>query len=450
MKLRLLLLAPAILVLAVAVSGASGRSIAPTAAARHCSPGAVPARIAGKHVCLRVGQRCKRRLERQYRRHGFHCGATRRLTRPTPKPTPPQPRPVTLKATGPAQIVFDWTSDRCQDLDIPDLPVRAFRGADGQVQLIAAHFVNRRFTGQDLEHLTHDCSVILGSDFNPDPAAFDEHEWIAATYTPDGTTVYALVHDEYHGWEHTGQCASSTYVEKCWYNAITLAVSTDGGRSYADHPFPRLVASVPYRYIPDGGPAGVFTPSNIVRNPLDGYYYSLAYVNLQQRYIGNCLIRTKNLADPGTWRAWSGGTTFGTTFVDPYGANDAPLEHLCAPVSRSEPRDLQPNSLTYSTLARQWLLVGMALGGAFFSLSPDLIHWSPPRLFFAAQIPWNYKCGDPDPIAYPSVIDPKSTDRNFQTVGGTAYLYFTQNHYSGCQQTLDRDLVRVPIQITAR
>jgi hypothetical protein len=431
------------------VSAASGGSTAPNAGSKRCSRGAVPARIAGKRVCLRTGQRCKQRLERQYRRYGFHCGATRRLTRPKLKPVPPRLRPISMKATGPAQVVFDWTASRCEDLDIPDLPARAFRSADGQAQLIAAHFVNRRFIGQDLDHVTHDCSVVLGSDFNPDPAAFDDHEWIAAPYTTDGTTVYALVHDEYQGWEHPGQCATSTYDDKCWYNAITLAVSTDGGRSYADHPSPRLVASVPYRYVSGDGPTGVFTPSNIVRNPEDGFFYSLAYVNLRQTYIGNCLIRTKNLADPGSWRAWSSGTTFGTTFVDPYGPNDAPAEHLCAPVLRSQPGDLQPNSLTYSTEARQWLLVGQALGGAYFSLSSDLIHWAAPKLFFPAQVTWNYQCGDPDPIAYPSVIDPKSTDRNFQTVGGTAYLYFTQFHYSNCEQTLDRDLVRVPIQIAA-
>ncbi len=434
--------------LVFAASGASGGSVAPVAAARPCSRGAVPARIAGKRACLKVGQRCKRRLERQYRRYGFHCGATRRLTRS--KPAPPPPRPVAIKATGSAQVVFDWTTDRCEDLDIPDLPARAFRGADGRVQLISAHFINRRFTGPDLDHLTHDCSVVLGSDSNPDPAAFDDHEWIAAPYTPDGTTVYALVHDEYQGWGHPGQCATTTYDVKCWYNAITLAVSTDGGRSYADHPSPRLVASVPYRYVPGDGPTGVFTPSNIVRNPRDGYYYALAYVNLRDTYIGNCLIRTNNLADPGTWLAWSFGTTFGPMFVDPYGPNEAPSAHLCAPVSPWEPRDLQPNSLTYSTEARQWLLVGQALGGVYFSLSPDLIQWTAPELFFTAQVTWNYKCGDPDPIAYPSVIDPKSTDRNFQTVGGTAYVYFTQFHYSSCQQTLDRDLVRVPIKITAR
>jgi hypothetical protein len=44
---------------------------------------------------------------------------------------------------------------------------------------------------------------------------------------------------------------------------------------------------------------------------------------------------------------------------------------------------------------------------------------------------------------------PRAKDQNFQTVGGTAYLYFTQFHYSNCQQTLDHDLVRVPIRIAA-
>jgi hypothetical protein len=93
-----------------------------------------------------------------------------------PKPVQPLPRSLKMKASGPVQVVFDWTTSRCEDLDIPDVPARAFRGADGRVQLIAAHFINRRFTGPDLDHLTHDCSVILGSDFNADPAAYDDHD----------------------------------------------------------------------------------------------------------------------------------------------------------------------------------------------------------------------------------------------------------------------------------
>jgi hypothetical protein len=38
-----------------------------------CRPGSVPAVIGGKRRCLRHGQRCRRRLDRQYHRYGFHC-----------------------------------------------------------------------------------------------------------------------------------------------------------------------------------------------------------------------------------------------------------------------------------------------------------------------------------------------------------------------------------------
>jgi hypothetical protein len=47
-----------------------------------------------------------------------------------------------------------------------------------------------------------------------------------------------------------------------------------------------------------------------------------------------------------------------------------------------------------------------------------------------------------------SIADcPTSPSRNFDTSGKTAYLYFTQFHHRNCQQTLDRDLVRIPIQV---
>ena len=63
------------------------------------------------------------------------------------------------------------------------------------------------------------------------------HEWVHAPFTLDGAKVYALIHDEYHGWEHTGMCSSqgrppnrpkaltipvAGFNPGCWYNAITL------------------------------------------------------------------------------------------------------------------------------------------------------------------------------------------------------------------------------------
>jgi DNA-binding beta-propeller fold protein YncE len=42
-----------------------------------CPSGSVSARIGGRLRCLRAGQRCRKRYDRQYRRHGFHCRAGR-------------------------------------------------------------------------------------------------------------------------------------------------------------------------------------------------------------------------------------------------------------------------------------------------------------------------------------------------------------------------------------
>ena len=59
-----------------------------------------------------------------------------------------------------------------------------------------------------------------------------------------------------------------------------------------------------------------------------------------------------------------------------------------------------------------------------------------------------HRCGDPDPVAYPSVLDPGSSSRNFETTGRDAFLYFTRFNYEDCKETLDRDLVRVPIEFS--
>jgi D-alanyl-D-alanine carboxypeptidase len=61
--------------------------LAPAAAQKPCSAGGVPARIEGKRTCLKVGQRCKRALDRRYHWYGFHCHDGR-LSQ-TPKPPAP-------------------------------------------------------------------------------------------------------------------------------------------------------------------------------------------------------------------------------------------------------------------------------------------------------------------------------------------------------------------------
>jgi hypothetical protein len=341
--------------------------------------------------------------------------------------------------------------------------------------VIDTHFINRRFIGPDLNHITRDCGIIMNSHHNADPSKFDDNEWLSSTYTNDGKTIYGLVHEEFHGWEHPGMCPTQGSFESgCWYNAISLATSKNKGNSYSHATPPsQLVASVPYTYVPPsapgtGVPYGVFEPSNTIYNSSDGYYYALLHLeHYQDQQVGVCAMRTRNLADPKSWRAWGGSTkgysvTFTNPYTYPYSSTDPPSSHVCQPVSFAQIEKMD-NSVTYNTHFNKYLLVGITnkydparaqfVYGVYYSTSSDLVNWSDRQLLMEAELPWSYQCGDADPIAYPSLLDPASTSRNFETTaqgsGHTTYLYFTLLRHGappGCPGLLDRDLLRIPIQ----
>jgi len=71
-----------VLLLLAAFSGAPAASVhaAPSAAARTCSAGYVHANLSWGEKCLRAGQFCKVG-NREYRRYGFYCPASRHLRR---------------------------------------------------------------------------------------------------------------------------------------------------------------------------------------------------------------------------------------------------------------------------------------------------------------------------------------------------------------------------------
>jgi hypothetical protein len=84
--------------------------------------------------------------------------------------------------------------------------------------------------------------------------------------------------------------------------------------------------------------------------------------------------------------------------------------------------------------------------GVYFALSDDLVTWSSRKLIFEAELREAFQCGDSDPIQYPSILDPKSPSRNFETTGRRVFLYYTQHHFQNCLPSSDRDLVRVPVE----
>jgi hypothetical protein len=359
---------------------------------------------------------------------------------------------ATARVAGPPQTIFDWSSEACAPDEFPDLAVRAYRDDRGQVHLILPHYNTWRLSGPDLNHLHNPCETVMSSSRDGSPANFNQSELLASLYTDDGRRIAGLVHEEYHGTE-PGTCVQ-TEPTSCWYNAVTFARSDDGGRSFQQPRSPdQLVAASTDRYRPGAAPTGMFSPSNIVR-ARDGSYYALVVSRAPSGEIESCLIRTDDPFEPSSWRAWD-GSGFGIRFADPYRTTPG-AARPCEPVATPEIAAMH-ESLTYNTYLGRYVLVGLTsvpqtsgerVTGVYFSLSSDLIHWSPRRLIMEATSVQTFECGGPNPIAYPSLIDPGSHSRTFATTGRRPYLYYTRFNYEGCERTMDRDLVRQPIALS--
>jgi hypothetical protein len=508
-----------------------------------------------------------------------------------------------VEIIGDEELIYDWTTDRCSDNELPDLPVRAFRDGDGMIQLNLSFTTNYRMIGEDLDSLMTDCQVTLRSDLDNDPGKFNYSEWVGSTYTLDGKTVYALVHNEFYGNETSGWFASkdfgrnqggdgwlyqgwdgSAYVkmsfdagnnrwqgnrplcqigsnwthpdlgcepvrtwvspvdatitisgsardldpgggngvivkifkgveelwsvtiangdtqdytfdlevpvrvgeaihfrvnangdtgwdatffdpkinvgedpcpsgqrELCTMYAVTFAKSVDGGKTFVQpSPPEHIVAILPVQYKPDGGTFGMWQPSNIVKNPKDGFYYALVQLddNREGRVWvqGMCVMRTKSLDDPQSWRAWD-GVNFNMRFVNPFvETNVNPLEHTCAMVGQENVGALAYN-LTYNSYFDKFIAAGHAVNepipGFYYSLSDDLVHWTPKKLLMATDLAQNAGWQPPF-LAYPSLIDPDSPSDNYDVTGQSPYMYYTR--INAMTPKLDFDLLRVRIR----
>ena len=381
------------------------------------------------------------------------------LSQPSPVhalPPPYQPfvfNPAVAQQAGPEVFVYDWSVNKCGDYDIPDEPTRAFKDDTGKVQLWNQQPTNHRWIANTTldSPYSHPCAIVMSSSGSCTASNFNYKEWLASPWTPDGKTIYALVHNEYYGQNCSSGCPSSN---ACWYNAITSAYSTDSGATFTQLAAPnQLVAANPYQFSQDG-PNGYFAPSNTVR-ARDGYFYAMFRAedkNLQQ--LGTCIMRTRDLSDPSSWRGWN-GSSFTVQFINPYFVTTNPGAHICAPVDFNSIGTIT-ESLTYNTYFRKWMLLGNSIGdppngkppGVYFSLSDDLLDWTNATLLMEAEVRWATDCVPPDPIKDPSLLDPASTSRNFETVGQTGQLFYTWYHMDGCNGTWDRDLIRIPIQFT--
>jgi hypothetical protein len=385
-----------------------------------------------------------------------------------PASWPVSPERVTV-VLGEPEIVFDYSSMSCRiadGFDLPDVPARAVRTSDGNILLIhTGPPYNFAMRGPHFDALVHECAPMMATIDSPHAYTFANQEWILSTWRDDGT-IHALIHNEYHD-PFAPNCMPgvTTPENPCWYNVITYASSTDGGRTFARPPPPsHLVSAPPIPWDPTAFsaamraplPYGSMSPTNIVRGS-DGAYYSLFRFlpdPLGRIPNGTCLMRTENLEDPSSWRAWD-GNAFTLTMGSPYDQAGSPAPTGTPPCSYVSHRTLGElfDSLNFNTFLGQYIVVGSAVRnvggrvvcGTFFSLSSDLIHWSEPRLIMEGRLPFP-PCNQPDggssgSVLYPSLIDHESPSINFEISGESAYIY-----YVVWNQGLDRDLWRVPVR----
>jgi hypothetical protein len=362
-----------------------------------------------------------------------------------------------VASEGPEQVVFRWATDKCDNDHIPDSPARAFKNAENQIIFFATHYTNQPLVGRSFDTLTPDCSHRFIAHMNPEPDKFDARIWLQTFYTEDGNTVYSIGSSDYHGtWFNV--CVNAPKDNpKCWWSALVLAVSDDGGKTFTmSTPPAHVVARLPHRFSLDPGPpAGFFTSSNIIKK--DGWYYTLVFTfGYKEQTRGNCLMRTKDLASTSSWSVWD-GTKYSTKFISPDKPEaEHPENYRCRPVEKLQ----EPiRSLLWHERSSQYIAIfstpvrfkdgdGEYVRVHFrFSTSSNLLRWSDPKDIIAFDSPHSCKKGIAA-VAYPSIIDPRSNDSNFGTIQDSGFLYFTRfNAVSHCRMTMDRDLVRIPIRI---
>lgn len=361
---------------------------------------------------------------------------------------------LVVTPVGPEIVLFDPVKQGCDAGDIPDMPLRAYRDADGKVTAFALHYENRRLSGPSVEMLSLECPVVFRASRKGDPRQYDDRAWLAATYTEDGTRVFGLVHHEFQADAHKGRCTFPEYIQ-CWWNSVLAVSSRDGGRNFARQSPVVMAASPAPSEIGQGRHRGFFNPSNIVKQ--NGAYFTLiATTGWQGQPSGVCLFRNQDLEKSGGWRAHD-GKSFAAQFPDPYGS-DRPRAQICQSVG---PFPAPVGSVTRHRGSGLWVAIyqakaGMpdgaggsyAVSGFYTATSRDLLRWSAPILALETPTLYDNPCGARVLRSYPALIDSAAQTRNFEDMGDVALLTFAEKRVEGCRITHERKLLARKVRIS--
>jgi hypothetical protein len=353
---------------------------------------------------------------------------------------------IELRSEGPLETVYEWKTEKCDDLFIPDSPARAYRRNDGSIVLIAAHYHNQVMVGPTFDRLKPRCDVSSSASEDPNPASFDTRFWIQAFLPGTNNQIIGIVSHEYSG-ARFGNCATAKGPTGiCWYSSI---LETEANESQLHFRLPssletRIVAAPPRpfdrartsRY-------GFITTSNsFIRGE---YAYIYVWGEFGGNKVGNCLFRAPLSAIQGNWIAYYGGS-FSQRFANPYDAKSAAPN--CDPIAPGQLKGqlrsvVQIDDQLIGVFDMQSNDVNQA--GVYYATSFDMVTWSEPKILYHAR-PWYGATGCGLFYGYPSLIDHDSPSKIFDRGSKDLHLYLTRMNWADCNKGLDRDLVRIRLK----
>ena len=109
---------------------------------------------------------------------------------------------VVISKDGTIELAISRNQYTCPRPNKPDMPVHAYQQSNNQLRIFATNssnypFISPSFNLSDLNSMRQICTTMLPAyspTATPDPQTFLQKQWITATYTRDGTTVYGFVH----------------------------------------------------------------------------------------------------------------------------------------------------------------------------------------------------------------------------------------------------------------
>ncbi len=330
---------------------------------------------------------------------------------------------------------------KCDALDLPDAPLRAFRLADGSIRAFATHYRNRALVGSSFDDLTESCSVAYEGATDPDPSRFDYKTWIASTWLAEDGSVFALGHNEYQAHELAGRCSSRDYFA-CWYNSIVLLHSTDSGRTFERYGKGGGLLLAPdfIDTLGQGHPRGYTSPTNLIES--GNFVYTLvAYSGLDPKDRGRCVLRSSLPIGADSWQILTKDGFVkpnGSPFLDKAKLRCRYIEGVNGFVGSIA--KVSGKDLFIATVAEDDSEGGSIV--AYFS--PDLVHWSHREVLLRVSLFWSTACASGHRYSYPSLLDEQSSTANFDEVGSTATLFLVR---SGCRVGTDRALVKTSVKV---